>query len=377
MKKIGISTVHTGYNYGSSLQAYATKMILKELGYTGTNIALKGSLVKGRDVRVKKLAVIALRLLQQPHNIKKRVGIYGDNLNKNYSEHTKRSFDDFRENKIEPSHYTWRQLKKIAQSDEYKAFLCGSDQIWNAEALYVDPQYYLRFSPKNKRIAFAPSFGRDKVAKYNKKVISKYIKDIPHLSVREESGVNIVNQLANVDASHLIDPTLILDSNRWDEYLNLKNNTFDNEEYILAYFLNEPSDYAKEYMLEIAKQNNLKIIALPYQRGEAGWFDTAPSAGPIEFVQLVKNAVYICTDSFHGTAFAINYSVPFYTFERQYGFAGKQSARVVSLLKLVSLENLFNPSFEILGDPIDFGKSKIVLEVERKKSLKYLKNAIE
>lgn len=254
IKKIGISTVHTGFNYGSALQAYASKVILQELGYQGINISLKGSLIKGRDVRIKKIAVIAIRLLRQPHNIKKRVSIYSDNLSKSYSEQTKVLFNNFRLNKINPYSCTWNQLKRIAKSDDFKAFLCGSDQVWNSEALYVDPQYYLRFAPKVKRIAFSPSFGRDKVADYNKSIIKKYIMDIPNLSVREESGVSIIKELTNKDAAHLIDPTLMLDGTKWDQYLELQEDISDTENYILAYFLNEPSDYAKECIKKLAQE---------------------------------------------------------------------------------------------------------------------------
>ncbi|MGM0753097.1 MAG: polysaccharide pyruvyl transferase family protein [Bacillota bacterium] len=377
MKKIGIATVHTGFNYGSALQAYASKMILNELGYQGINISLKGSIIKGRDVRINKIAVIAFRLLRQPHNIKKRVSVYSDNMIKPYSEHSKELFKTFRLNKIQPNHCTWNQLKRLAKSDDFKAFLCGSDQIWNAEALYVDPQYYLRFAPKEKRIAFAPSFGRDRVADYNKNIITKYIKDIPNLSVREESGVSIIKELTNKNAAHLIDPTLLLAGTKWDKYLELQEDVSDSEKYILAYFLNEPSDYAKDCIKRLAKKNKLKVIALPYQREVTDWFDFAPDAGPIEFVQYVKNASYVCTDSFHGTAFAVNYKVPFYTFERQYGSAGKQSSRLDSFLKLVSLEERFNPSEELLDAPIDFSKSRDVLEAERKKSVEYLINALQ
>ncbi|OMD60023.1 hypothetical protein BSK62_26095 [Paenibacillus odorifer] len=377
IKKIGISTVHTGFNYGSALQAYASKVILQEMGYQGINISLKGSLIKGRDVRIKKIAVIAIRLLRQPHNIKKRVSVYSDNLSKSYSEQTKVLFNNFRLNKINPYSCTWNQLKRIAKSDDYKAFLCGSDQVWNSEALYVDPQYYLRFAPKVKRIAFSPSFGRDKVADYNRSIIKKYIMDIPNLSVREESGVSIIKELTNKDAAHLIDPTLMLDGTKWDQYLELQEDISDTENYILAYFLNEPSDYAKECIKKLAQEKKVKVIALPYQREVRDWFDFAPDAGPVEFVKYVKNASYVCTDSFHGTAFAVNYKVPFYTFDRQYGSAGKQSSRVVSLLKLVSLENHFNPSIELLDAPIDFSKSKAVLEIERNKAVEYLINALQ
>lgn len=377
MKKIGISTVHTGFNYGSALQAYASKVILNEMGYEGINLSLKGSLIKGRDVRINKAVIIAIRLLIQPNNIKKRIRVYSDNISKSYSDQTKELFETFRLEKINPFHCTWKEMKYLAKSDDFKAFLCGSDQIWNAESLYIDPQYYLRFAPKNKRVAFAPSFGRDEVANYNKSIIKKYILDIPNLSVREESGVSIIKELTNREAIHLIDPTLMLDRNKWDEYLKLKEASLENEKYILAYFLNEPSDYAKEQIKKLSKKNKMKVVVLPYQRENSDWFDFVQDAGPEEFVQYVKNASYVCTDSFHGTAFAVNYEVPFCTFERQYGSAGKQSSRIVSLLKLVSLEERFNPPEELLNAAVDFSKSKVVLEKERKKSVEYLLNALQ
>ncbi|TCI49905.1 polysaccharide pyruvyl transferase family protein [Exiguobacterium sp. SH5S13] len=378
MKKVGIATVHTGYNYGSSLQAYASKIILKELGYDGVNISLKGSIVKGRDVRIKKLAVIIFRLLKQPFNIRKRMRVYSDNMSKPYSEESKALFDKFRLEKIQPCEYTWSQIKREANSNDFKAFLCGSDQIWNAEALYVDPQYYLRFAPKEKRIAFAPSFGRNEIADYNKKIIAKYIIDIPYISVREESGVNIIKKLTNQDAVHLIDPTLVLDGNQWDKYLEFqKSKELSNKNYILAYFLNEPSSYAMKCMKKLAQDKKMEIIALPFRKEGADWMDTAPNAGPVEFVQYIKNASYVCTDSFHGTAFAVNYKVPFYTFERQYGSAGKQSSRLISFLNLVSLDKHFNPTIDFLNKPVDFSNSSIVLESEREKSLDYLRKTLK
>ena len=54
MKKIGICTVYTGYNYGSALQAFAVKELVKRSGYIPVVFKLKGSIVKGRDFRIKK-----------------------------------------------------------------------------------------------------------------------------------------------------------------------------------------------------------------------------------------------------------------------------------------------------------------------------------
>lgn len=62
MDKIGICTLYTGYNYGSALQATATKAVLKQLGYEPEIWKLSGGLVYGRDIRIKKILCMGLRL---------------------------------------------------------------------------------------------------------------------------------------------------------------------------------------------------------------------------------------------------------------------------------------------------------------------------
>lgn len=372
MKKIGISTVHTGYNYGSALQSYATKIFLQKMGYEGEVISLKGSLVKGRDIRLRKIAVMLGRFILNPQKMKKRAEAYQNNVVSEYSEMTKKYFEKFKEEKIKPAYYSWSELKNIARTKEYLAFLCGSDQIWNGDTLYVDPQYYLRYAPKKKRIAFAPSFGREYVADYNKKTIKKYISDFNYLSAREASGVKIIKDLTNLEATQILDPTLLVSKDEWLENLEIKKDSKD-EKYILAYFLNDPSDKAKQFINKISKEKKLKIVALPYVREKDGWFDVVKDAGPIEFLSLVRDAECVCTDSFHGTAFSINFQVPYYTFERQYGKSAKQSSRIISLLELTNQMERFNPEED---KEVDFSYSESILKKEREKAKKYLENAL-
>ena len=374
MKKVGISTVYTGYNYGSALQAYASKLILKDLGYDADLLSLKGSLIKGRDFRLNKLLFIMGRLCMHPVKMRKRALAYKNGVSVEYSDETKQMFETFKKQCLQPKMYSWKALKEAAHSEEYFAFLCGSDQIWNGDILYVDPQYYLRYAPRYKRIAFAPSFGRKSVADYNEKTMKKYISGIRYLSVREDSGVEIVEKLVGRKPVQLLDPTLILPGEKWTEQLDLKKNeTTGNSKYLLAYFLNEPSKAAKKFMKQLAEKENLEIIALPYDRKGGDWYTKTECAGPLEFLTFLKNAEYVCTDSFHGTAFSINLEVPYYTFEREYGKAENQSSRLQSVLKLVHQENRFNPT---CTQEIDFAYAREILAAEREKARKYLTNAL-
>lgn len=162
INKIGIATVYTGYNYGSALQAFATTRIISSLGMTAALLKLHGSLIAGRDIRAKKLFTVVVRSLCHSGGIKSLKN-YGKSMSKNLQKESIRLFDTFTEQNLRPIEMSYTELKKRAYTDEYTAFLCGSDQVWNSAVFYVDPFYYLQFAPKDKRIAFAPSFGRDYV----------------------------------------------------------------------------------------------------------------------------------------------------------------------------------------------------------------------
>ena len=373
MKKIGIATVYTGYNYGSALQAYATKKILSGMGYQADVLKVKGSLVQGRDIRLGKLITIAWRSILHKDGIKSLKN-YGTNMSKEFGQGTVELFNAFLDNEISPELISYGDLRKKAKGDEYVAFVCGSDQVWNSAVFYVDPFYYLRFAPFEKRIAFAPSFGRDFVPDYNKKKIGKFVSEIKYKSVREASGVDIIKELTGEDSTVLIDPTLVLSCTEWSSLLNIEQS--EKGKYLLAYFLDSPSPKAKQAIKFISEKYGLEIISLPYIFKDE-YSNNVKSAGPREFVEYVKNAAFVCTDSFYGTAFSLNFNIPFFTFERKYGNAGKQSARIESILKMTEHLNRYEADdFDLCMD-ISFEKSNEILDLERKRSREYLASTLK
>lgn len=371
--KIGIATVYTGYNYGSALQAYATKTLLSSMGYTPEVLKISGSILPGRDVRIKKLLTILIRSTITSGGIKSLKN-YGDSVKKPLSSESIAMFRHFTDYCIRPAEKKYKDLKKSAHTNEYCAFLCGSDQVWNSAVFYVDPFYYLQFAPVEKRIAFAPSFGRDFVPDYNRKKIKKYISEIEHKSVREASGVEIIKNLTGDDAQVLVDPTLVISADEWSS--NLRLNNTEEDKYILAYFLDAPSQKAKEIVQGISQKYGLKVIGLPYDFADMPWSENVVDAGPKEFVSYIKNASFVCTDSFHGTAFSLNFNIPFYTFERNYGNAGKQSARIQSILSIVSQNQRYEPDDFDDCFSISFENTNKVLEEQREKSRKYLSDIL-
>ena len=367
--QILLTTVFSAFNYGSSLQALAGKQIIEKAGYECDLIKLK-SLVKGRDVRIGKLMTILFRSIFLKKN--NALKTYNTSYNKTFVEGTERRFFDFTDTYLKPQEVTYGKLKRMAEGSV--ACFSGSDQIWNSSTLYVDPLYYLRFAPKYKRVALSPSFGRDFIADYNKKKMKEWISDYPYLSVREDSGVRLIKKLTGRDATHLLDPTLIINSEEWKRILCIEDKP---KNYILAYFLDEPSVYAKKCLKKLKEKLGYKILAIPYKFECMDYCDDIVAAGPKEFVELVANAKVVCTDSFHGTVFAINMHTPFFTFEREYGSANKQSERVHSILRKVDMSDRYQPKnvVEELSN-LDFEHSEEVLDAERKKAYDYVNNAI-
>ncbi|MBR6659439.1 MAG: polysaccharide pyruvyl transferase family protein [Paludibacteraceae bacterium] len=364
-RRVLLATLFTGYNFGSSLQAYASKMFLLKMGLDCEIVGIKG-FVKGRDIRPIKLLTILFRLLIYRKNCN-GLSPYINQYSKVFIDGTRNLFDKFTEDYIVPQYYDWGTLKKIAQFS--LGCFAGSDQIWSSTTLYVDPLYYLRFCPMHKRVAFAPSFGHDFIVPFNKKKMSKWISDFKFLSVRENSGVKLIRELTGKDAIQLIDPTLMISKSEWIRFFNIKNSK---ERYILAYFLDPPSNIAREVIYYLSNKLECKVIAIPYIFEDKGYCDTFESAGPIEFIKLIMNAQMVCTDSFHGTAFSINFHTPFYVFERKYT-GNTQNTRIKSILSCVKMEDRLEPSLkDITFDKIDFSYSDEILDSERLKAKRYV-----
>lgn len=371
--KVLLTTVFSGYNYGSSLQALAGKTILKGLGYDCQLVAMK-SLVKGRDIRLKKLLTILVRsLMLRGKNGSKSLSIYQNSYNKTMIGDSASLFIRFSDEYLQPNYLSWDGMKKAAK--EAVACFAGSDQIWNSSTMYVDPMYYLRFAPAEKRVALAPSFGRDFVADYNKEKIGKWISEFAYLSVREDSGVKLIKEMTGREAIQLVDPTLMVDGETWKNILGIDDKESN---YILAYFLDKPSELARKAITELRAALKYEVIAIPYQFDDMSYCDKMVSSGTIEFLDLINNAKCVLTDSFHGTAFSINLHTPFYVFSRAYGTAHSQNSRVESILKKVKMQARFEPKDVLVQyDQIDFAYSESVLIEERKNAREYISNALK
>lgn len=374
--RVGLVTLYRGYNYGTSLQAYALKTYLEQLGYETDIIWKSEGAHSGRDIRLEKLFRMFKRSIFRPNLLKETVKGYLGNFHNAPSKEIRQKYLDFTEQNLKVHALSNKQLREFAASPKTLAVVCGSDQIWKVNAANVDPMFYLQFVPKYKRVAYAPSFGGAAVPNYNKKIISNYLTSIPYISVRENSGIDVVYQLTGRKVDSVIDPTLLID---WHEFIKPNK-----DNYILLYFLDEPSDFVLKKIVEVARKKQLNIYAIPHQFNKYNQYPEIQlkSIGPLEFPSIIANANCVYTDSFHGTAFSVNLNRPFMTFQRNYKSFKGQSARITNFLQLFNLssryitlqqQTCFNPDFP----RINFKSVDQVLKSQRTKSYKYLTNAFK
>ena len=161
MNKIGIVNRTNLKNFGSVLQVYALCEAVKKLGYESEVVWQSGNMSKNFDIRPNKLVKIGLKLLMHPSLTVSIISMVMEARKVITDPNKVRLFDEFVARNFKQSLYSPDEMEKVAESDEYYKFICGSDQVWATTTLYPDPMMYLRFAPRNKRVAYAPSLGRD------------------------------------------------------------------------------------------------------------------------------------------------------------------------------------------------------------------------
>jgi len=363
-------------NFGSVLQVYALCEAVKKLGYESEVVWQSGNMSKNWDIRPNKVLKTGIKLLMHPSLLWSTVKTIIE-VRKNVIDPEKvRLFDEFVAKNFTQSLYSPEEISKVAASDKYCKFICGSDQVWATTTLYPDPMMYLRFAPKEKRVAYAPSLGRDYIPGYNKKTIRKYINDIDKVSVREETGRDLIKQLTGRDVPVVADPTLLLRSSEWD---SLKAGIILPEHYALCYFLDEPSETVKAAICRYVREHNKKILVL----GHLAEIDLPvenvirPVAGPAEFLFITSNADMVITDSYHGMLFAINYHRNFWSVERNYSQYDQSSRQMTVLTRLHLEERYVKSGFDFTDVPIDYNYVQARIDEYVDMSMNYLKTALE
>ncbi len=366
-RKVGVMTWHTHENFGTALQAGATNIVLELLGYESDLI--------NYIPKPKITDATFTDLIWRCKNKAKFI------INPVYAS-TERS-ELFKEFLKKSAGYsaTCTSFPELHDLNEiYDAFICGSDQVWTP--IYFDSKYFLDFVENpNKMIAYAPSMGTSKIENlYVREKMKNLISRFKHLSIREQQGAKIIKELTGQEAKVVLDPTLLMTPAQWDSHIKESECEKIQGEYIICYFLGEANKYMN-YVKELSKKLSVPYYVIPVTREQKNSNNCVPfEVGPCEFVSLIKNAKYVVTDSFHGTAFSVNYNIPFVVFKRFKDNNPKnENSRIYSFLNMFGLDERLVDYKKSVGDVTgcDFSVANDKLVHKREESLSYLKNALE
>lgn len=381
MKVIGQVTLWN-YNYGSVLQCYATQRLLRDRGFdcillVRTEKPFLRLFFAGMDYLCGYMTYLRypryiadFRKLRASTRRKSSNILPTDNLE---------AISRFIEEHVKIEKHSYLALKRLSWSDSFLAFFSGSDQVWSGSWFVPNRMYFLRFAPKEKRVAWAPSFGVDKVAPYNVRTFRKYINDYRILSSRETNGAAIISELTGHPCTRILDPALQLLPEQW---LDLCESTdAPAENYILMFFLNEPTEATLMAVVDLAAKMSCSILSFGYAHANIAIADniTRIIGGPIDFINAIRNARLVCSDSFHALIFSLTFHVPFYIFRRQYTHSFDQSDRLLSLLNLCGVrERFIENAIESLQEPnMDFSTIDAILTEERRLSAEFLDKTLE
>lgn len=366
--KIGIVTWFDFENYGTKLQAIALQYYLRSRGNTVEliNFKVPGRLPFARRKKIclklfsEKFSYWALKCAQIKY--REQLNVRSHRLKNVIQEKctvTEKVEDDDSYVKI---------------CNKFDLLVFGSDQIWNPS--WYHPYYYADFPEiKSPKIAYAPSLGVRKIPDDLKEVIKKGLAKFALVTVREERAQQLLKPLLGYLPAKVLDPTLLLSGQQWKEMFQIKSKR--TRPYQLCYFLSDNWNHWRA-IKKIAEQNNLEVIILP-QTGFSFFKEgiICADAGVKEFLELISNAEYVFTDSFHGTVFSLLFEREVYIFERfMPDKFFSQNDRVIDLAKQFELEDhlvKYN-SYEIaLQKRIPYQKVNSILEKMRT----YSKNVID
>lgn len=361
---IGLITIHYANSYGGVLQAYSALRTLSKIKNAEVINYQPQHLANGlKPIRIGKRPSDALRTAK-------------DILRYPYRRSLISKFEKFIKEEINTSEIVTRPDEITALGEKYSTLVAGSDQLWNpAITNGLDTNYLLGFSTTKRKIAFSSSFGSYKHTPEELEILRRELKHFHAISVREPEARSKLESLVPKKEVHVtLDPTLLLDMEEWSKVSTDPGRT--GRPYILVYALGSNAFLKKT--VETAR-NFLQMDVIAINQDPFLNFKTnkhVKDAGPSEFLGYFLNASFIITNSFHGTAFSINFKKNFVTTPPHSG-----ANRIENLLGSLSLRErlISSPASlnELAAEPINYTEPHKILNSLKLETLQYIHSAID
>lgn len=365
---VKVITRHGPSNYGSLLQSVATIEAINSLGHQVEIIDYQRADERG----MQSVRTALNKKTQWSNNGIKSMAYLMTRWPEEYVAQAR--FDGFRKKYLPMT----KRFKSADELDSIEAdlFITGSDQVWGPIGKDdYDAAYFLSFVTKGRKAAYAASFGRTDFNETIRRNYASLLAQYDGLSVREDSAREVIKDLIKKDVPQVLDPTLLLNEADWAKVIGFSND-FPQGKYLLIYQIhNNPG--LNHYALALSKLMGLPVFRVSptfHQFNRGGKFIYLPE--PSRFLSLIKNAEMMVTDSFHGTAFAINLNTPFVEILPSNG----THTRNQSILKLTGLQNRIVTDTTDMETPfreINFEKVNEIIDLHRKESLSVLRDMLK
>lgn len=357
--KIGIATFNNALSYGAMMQAFALKSFFEELGHeayilncecNGNRIEQKKIILNGNII--KKFLKILIYYFYEKRKLKEK----------------ENKFEEFRRNYLYSDD---SNLKRLQNTD---LIVCGSDQIWNID---ITKEYYDLFFGINKlnipAMAYAGSAGDISYVKDNENKFFQKIRCLDKISCREKELNDFLVQ-RGIKSIVVVDPTLLMDSFSFDKKLNV-GKPIKQEKYVFLFRLGKDNllyKTVKKFSRSLkCKYFEIQGSGIPHSFNKNRLGD----ASPIEFLNYIKYANCVVTDSFHGVALSIVYKKDFYVV-----LPKKRATRISGLLEQLDLTERIIESVEKIPErivTIDYHKVEKKLLKLKRCSCEYLKESVK
>lgn len=380
MQKILILSFRNPFNYGAELQVFSLGKKLRMLGYDVEvlNLARPNFDVDARPSKWLKLSnndTFKAKWKEKLRFCKRRLFWA---VNHKRSALKKRNSNDFHE---QYNCFTRRRFRNFDElyttKFDYTHYIVGSDQVWNFDYPYPLEPYFLSFVKNGKKIAYAASIGHVKLPDSQKEYYRQHLQGFDAISMRELQGSAIVSELLSKPVETVLDPTILITPEEWREIFSIE----DTPNNAIVIYLRSYRPYVIQLAKEMARRHGIKKII--YICSEVTYafkdleVDYRFDVSAPEFVSLFANASFVITNSFHGTAFAVNLGRHFFTVVND---RMKTSSRFYSLLEQVGLLDRIckegTPLESVEDKPISAGDVRAKLDVLRATSIKFLQDAL-
>lgn len=366
--RIGIITIQKCDNFGADLQAYALGAKLRSLGYEAENIDYLfykhprhvGGTGEKPIFRLPPVTWVKERLfptVSAVRNLRRRETVRARSAR----------FSAWAEAHLKCGGEYRSVASLYANPPRYDVYMVGSDQVWNPRMGSSLLPYFLDFAPDDARcVSYAASFGVSELPANVFYTFKRLLRRFSAIGMREKVGADIVSAMAlGVEVCHVLDPTLLLDAGEWRDVASRPADMPDGP-FLLLYDL-VASEETNALARRWAFARGLPVVRM----GDGAY-------GPGEFVWLFAHAECVVTNSFHGTAFAINNGKPFFSVVPR---GMRNASRIESLLQVLGLTDRLVAAADCgrvgLDGDIDVNAVSLKLDEARTGSLAFLCRAIE